>query len=254
MKPERQSVLGARIDVLDWDSAIAQLLDWGRRRACRYVCLCNVHSVVTGARDTCFASILGNADLAAPDGAPVAWAVGYLAGVRQERINGPDMMARYMEAAQQCGQSIFLYGGSPATLAALQTAIGTRYPGLRIAGAWSPPYRPLSADEDAAVVDMINRSGANTVLVGLGCPKQEIWMAAHCGRVAALMIGVGAAFDYHAGLLRRAPLWWQRHGLEWLFRLCAEPRRLARRYVVTNSLFIVGIARQLLRARLAARR
>lgn len=249
MKHDSQPVLGARISVLGWDQAIAQLLDWGGRRAMRYICLCNVHSVVTSSRNPQFRSVINNADLAAPDGAPVAWAVGRLAGLRQERINGPDLMERYMAAAQECGQSIYLYGGSEATLAALQRAIRLRYPRLLVAGAHAPPFRALSAEEDQAAVDAINRSGANMVFVGLGCPKQELWMGAHCGRIAAPMAGVGAAFDYHAGLLKRAPPWWRRHGLEWLHRLGQEPRRLARRYLVTNTLFILGMARQLFAGR-----
>lgn len=245
MKPTSHNVLGARIATLDWDATLRQLLEWGRQRATRYVCLCNVHSVVTSSRNHQFHAVINNADLAAPDGAPVAWVVGHLARRRQERINGPDMMLRYMAAAQDCGQSVYLYGCSPATLDALQLAIARDFPRLRIAGASAPPFRELSEDEDQAAVDAINNSGANMVFVALGCPKQELWMGAHCGRVAAPMVGVGAAFDYHAGVLRRAPLWWQRHGLEWLYRLAREPRRLAGRYLVTNTLFILGMARQL---------
>lgn len=240
-----QNVMGARIAALDWDTAVATLLEWGRRRASRYACLCNVHSVVTSSRDPLFHAVISKADLAAPDGAPVAWAVGRMAGRPQARIDGPDLMLRYMAAAQECGQSIYLYGGTPATLATLQAAIARDFPRLRIAGAHAPPFRPLNDEEDQAVVDAINGSGANMVFVGLGCPKQELWMGAHCGRISAPMVGVGAAFDYHAGVLRRAPPWCRRFGLEWLFRLAMEPRRLARRYLVTNTLFMVGMARQL---------
>jgi N-acetylglucosaminyldiphosphoundecaprenol N-acetyl-beta-D-mannosaminyltransferase len=141
---------------------------------------------------------------------------------------------------------VFFYGSTDATLARLRTSLAKQFPLLRIGGAYSPPFRPLSAAEDQAEVDMINRSGAHVVFVGLGCPKQEKWMAAHRGRLHAVMIGVGAAFDYHSGLIRRAPLWWQRNGLEWLYRLGSEPRRLMKRYLVTNTLFIIGVSRQLL--------
>jgi N-acetylglucosaminyldiphosphoundecaprenol N-acetyl-beta-D-mannosaminyltransferase len=246
MRHKVQSVLGARIDVLGWDEALARLLDWGQTRSMRYACLCNVHSVVTCTRDPAFRSVIDNADLASADGAPVAWAVRRFAQVAQERINGPDLMWRYLAAAQDCGQSVFLYGAAPHTLELLHGAIERAFPRLRIAGTCSPPFRALSLAEDEAIVARINRSGANLVFVGLGCPKQELWMGSHCGRIAAPMVGVGAAFDYHAGTLKRAPPWWQRHGLEWLYRLCAEPRRLAARYLVSNSLFIAGIARQLL--------
>jgi N-acetylglucosaminyldiphosphoundecaprenol N-acetyl-beta-D-mannosaminyltransferase len=251
MPEQRQTVLGARISVLGWEQAVAQLLDWGAQRAPRYVCLCNAHSVVCSTRDARFRNIINNADLATADGAPVAWAVSHFARTRQPRINGPDLMWRYLAAAERHGQSVFLYGSTPHTLARLREAIAAAFPALRIAGALSPPFGQHSAQQDRADVDCINASGANLVFVGLGCPKQEYWMASHCGRVAAPLVGVGAAFDYHAGTLRRAPLWWQHNGLEWLYRLGAEPRRLARRYLVTNTLFMVGLARQLLRGRRA---
>ncbi len=239
-------VLGAPIDVIDWDGAVAQVLAWGRSHAHRYACLCNVHSVVTSTRERAFHTILAHADLATADGAPVAWAVRHIARVRQPRINGPDLMWRCLGAAEQQQLSVFLYGASPATLARLQGAIARHFPRLVLAGAISPPFRPLSEQEDAAMVAAINASGAHLVFVGLGCPKQELWMGAHCGRIDAPLLGVGAAFDYHAGTLARAPLWWQQHGLEWLYRLIQEPRRLAGRYVVGNARFVVGMARQLL--------
>lgn len=245
MRHERQIVLTTPIDLLGWDDAIERLLAWGRSRQSRYVCMCNVHSAVTCARDAEFQRIVANADLVAPDGAPIAWAVRHFTGRPQERINGPDLMWRALGAAEQAGLAVFLYGAGEATLAALQAAIGRSFPRLRVAGAIAPPFRPATPAEDEADVARINASGAALLFVGLGCPKQERWMAAHCGRVQAPMVGVGAAFDYHAGVLRRAPLWWQRHGLEWLYRLASEPRRLARRYLSTNTLFLFGIARQM---------
>jgi N-acetylglucosaminyldiphosphoundecaprenol N-acetyl-beta-D-mannosaminyltransferase len=168
----------------------------------------------------------------------------------QERINGPDLMWRYCAEAAQRNESIYLYGGQQETLDILQRKLLVQFPGLKIAGAYSPPFRALSVDEDSAVVDAINASGAGTVWVSLGCPKQEKWMAEHRGRINAVMIGVGAAFDYHAGTIQRAPLWMQRNGLEWLHRLCSEPRRLWKRYLVTNSLFVIHACRQLLCRRL----
>lgn len=251
MPTPRQLVLRTPIDVLSWNQAIDQLLDWSTRRASRYVCLCNVHSVVTASRDPAFADVLANADLATADGAPIAWAVRHFRGSAQPRINGPDLMWRMLGQLERGGQSVFLYGASESTLAALQEKIGAAFPRLRIAGAIAPPFRPLSAAEDEADIARINDSGANLVFVGLGCPKQEFWMAAHCGRVHAPLVGVGAAFDYHAGTLARAPLWWQRHGLEWLYRLGREPRRLARRYLVGNTVFMAGLLWQMVRVRSA---
>jgi N-acetylglucosaminyldiphosphoundecaprenol N-acetyl-beta-D-mannosaminyltransferase len=167
----------------------------------------------------------------------------------QRRINGPDLMLRYCEIASVRNESVFLFGSTEKTLRILQTRLHHRFPSLRIAGAISPPFRPLSEQEDAEIIAAINASGARTVWVSLGCPKQEKWMAAHRDRVRAVMVGVGAAFDYHAGTLKRAPSWMQNNGLEWLHRMALEPRRLTKRYLQTNSVFIVKAARQLMRER-----
>jgi N-acetylglucosaminyldiphosphoundecaprenol N-acetyl-beta-D-mannosaminyltransferase len=182
--------------------------------------------------------------MATPDGAPVAWLIRKLGKVVQERINGPDLMWHYCDSATDQGGPIFLYGGSPETLMLLEKNLMNAFPDLRIAGSYSPPFRELTEQEDEEIVARINASGATTVWVSLGCPKQEMWMAAHRGRIHAVMVGVGAAFDYHAGTIRRAPVWMQDRGLEWLHRLLSEPGRLWRRYLVTNSLFIVLAARQ----------
>lgn len=247
------TVLGAHINALSWDEVIGQILTWGAAHESRYVSLCNVHSVVTTTQDPEFRIVINNADLSAPDGAPVAWALRHLGFASQERISGPDLMWRYLSTAERLGQSVYFYGSTNATLTKLREVIAKQFPRLSVAGTCSPSFRTPTVEEDEADVDAINRSGANVVFIGLGCPKQEKWMAAHCGRVNAVMIGVGAAFDYHAGTLRRAPLWWQRHGLEWLFRLYSEPRRLFRRYLVTNTLFVLGMAKQLLASRAPAK-
>lgn len=248
-KRERVSVIGTPIDVLDWDTATSRIYKWAAARSSRVVCICNAHSVVTARQEATFLKIVEQADMATPDGAPVAWLMRRLGSDRQERINGPDLMLRYCADAARRGESIYLYGGSETTLYILKEQLPKTFPGLVIAGAHSPPFRLLSAEEDAADVDRINRSGAGTVWVSLGCPKQEAWMAAHRGRVDAVMIGVGAAFDYHAGVITRAPLWMQRGGMEWLHRLASEPRRLWRRYLITNALFIFFALRQLLGSR-----
>lgn len=240
------SVIGTPIDALTWSQALARLSGWANARQSRYVCICNVHSVVTARQDEAFAKVIHEADMATPDGAPVAWLMRRLGVVTQDRINGPDLMWRYCAEASRRGESIYLYGGQQSTLDILQRKLLEQFPGLRIAGAYSPPYRLLTSEEDAAVVETINASGAGIVWVSLGCPKQEKWMAEHRGRIQAVMVGVGAAFDYHAGTVQRAPLWMQRNGLEWLHRLASEPRRLWRRYFVTNTLFIWFAVRQLL--------
>ena len=244
---ERQDVIGAPIDVVYWGGAVATLLGWAAAGESRYVCACNVHSVVTAQRDAALAASVRGADMVLPDGSPVAWLMRQSGHAAQQRVSGPDLMWRYFAAAAVYGESIFLYGGSSDTLERLSGRIRATFPGLRIVGAHSPPFRPLTAEEDLAVVNMINASGATTVWVSLGCPKQELWMAEHRGRIKSVLIGVGAAFGFHAGTTRRAPPWMRRLSLEWLHRLLSEPRRLWRRYLTTNTLFVLAAARQLLR-------
>jgi N-acetylglucosaminyldiphosphoundecaprenol N-acetyl-beta-D-mannosaminyltransferase len=239
------SVLKAHIDAIDWERALSRIAKWSNARESRYVCICNAHSVVTTGQDTAFADVVAQADMATPDGAPVAWVMRRTGFKDQQRINGPDLMWKYCAQAGQRGESIYLYGNTPQTLTVLQARLAQAFPGLVVAGAYSPPFRAETAAEDAATVERINASGAGTVWVSLGCPKQELWMAAHRGRINAVMIGVGAAFDYHAGTIQRAPLWMQNAGLEWFYRLVTEPRRLWKRYLVTNTLFILGATRQL---------
>jgi N-acetylglucosaminyldiphosphoundecaprenol N-acetyl-beta-D-mannosaminyltransferase len=240
------SVVGAPIDAISWDETCAVIARWALRRESRYVCICNVHSVITAQQDPDFHDVIQQADMATPDGAPVAWMMRRLGCRDQMRINGPDLMFRYCAQAAQRDERIFLYGNTPATLDTLQQRLRRDFPTLQIAGSYSPPFRALTPEEDAEIVQRINASGAGTVWVSLGCPKQERWMAAHRGRVQAVMVGVGAAFDYHAGALQRAPLWMQHYGLEWLHRFWSEPRRLGRRYLVTNTKFLVQVVKQLL--------
>ena len=243
------AVIGVPIDVLGWDEALARIAGWATEPASaersRVVCICNAHSVVTARHEPAFERALREADMATPDGAPVAWMLRRLGQRGQQRINGPDLMWRCCADAATRGIPVYLYGALPETLALLQQRLLLAFPALQIAGAHAPPFRPLSAEEDAAEVAAINASGAGVVWVSLGCPKQELWMQRHRGRVQAVMVGVGAAFDYHAGVQKRAPPWVQHAGLDWLYRLLMEPRRLWRRYLVTNTLFVLAAARQL---------
>lgn len=239
-------VLDSYIDSLTWDEAVTRIAEWGAEHQSRYVTLCNVHSVVTASQDPEFATVINQADMAAPDGAPIAWMLRKEGFPEQSRVNGPDLMWRYLGEAERRGQSVFFYGSGEATLGKLKTCLLANFPSLKIAGMVSPPFRTLTAEEDAAYVQQINLSGASVVFVGLGCPKQEFWMAAHRGAIKAVMLGVGAAFDYHAGTLRRAPNWMQQRGFEWLYRFANEPRRLARRYIETNSLFVVKVIKRAL--------
>lgn len=237
-------VLTAPIDVVDWHQAVSNLIIWGSSHKSSVVCICNVHMTVTAGQDKELGQVLAAADMVTPDGAPVAWAIRRAGYDSQERINGPDLMWRYLAEAERLGQVVFFYGGMEETLVALKAAMLAAFPNLNIGGMVSPPFRALTADEDQAYVDQINAAGTAVLFVGLGCPKQEKWMEAHRGRIHAVMVGVGAAFDYHAGTLKRAPAWMQKAGLEWFHRLCSEPRRLWKRYLVTNTLFILGMAKR----------
>jgi N-acetylglucosaminyldiphosphoundecaprenol N-acetyl-beta-D-mannosaminyltransferase len=240
-------VLGVPIDAITPAQAVLRIAAWAQHHESRVVCMCNAHSVVTATQDPDFMAVLRKADMATPDGAPVAWMLRRQGVPGQQRVSGPDLMPEYLQHSAATGESVFLYGSTPATLQRLQAVLHRRWPALKIAGALSPPFRLLTEAEDKAIVDQINASGAGTVWVSLGCPKQERWMAEHQGRVQAVMVGVGAGFDFHAGMVPRAPAWMQSHGLEWLHRLFSEPARLGRRYITTNSAFLLGAMRQLLR-------
>jgi N-acetylglucosaminyldiphosphoundecaprenol N-acetyl-beta-D-mannosaminyltransferase len=246
----RIDVLGAEIDAINMGAAVRRIADWAGANLSRTVCACNVHVAVTARSDRRLSDALATADLVVADGAPIAWLMRHDGHTAQHRVAGPDLMWNYFIAAEERRQPIYLYGGSEQTLVALVARIARDLPGLEVAGTHSPPYRELTEEEDDAVVASINASGAKTVWVALGCPRQEAWLAAHRSRVDAVMIGVGAAFNFHAGSMARAPLWMQRHSLEWLHRLVCEPRRLARRYAVTNSKFVVLAALRLLRREL----
>ncbi|MDP3776351.1 WecB/TagA/CpsF family glycosyltransferase [Methylotenera sp.] len=239
-------ILGCFINADSWDHAINRIHRWTAARESRYVCICNVHSLVTARQDKVFHKALINADMATPDGMPIAWMLRQMGFPNQERINGPDLMWNYCQLAERMKEPIFLYGSTPKTLDAIQQKLLDSFPNLLISGTYSPPFRTLTSQEDAEIIDIINNSDARVVFVSLGCPKQELWMAQHRGKINAVMIGVGAAFDYHAGTIKRAPLWMQHHGLEWLHRLYSEPRRLWKRYMVTNSIFIVAAGWQLI--------
>lgn len=237
-------VLGSSIDAGGLGEVVDRLLAWSASRVSRYVAICNVHVVVTAWRDPDFQRVINCADLATPDGAPIAWALRRLGFWNQGRVSGPELMEQLFSRCADRDVPVYFFGSTAQTLKAMEERIRERFRGLSIAGMESPPFRDLTAEEDEAAIARINRSGAGIVLVGLGCPKQERWMAAHRGRVHAVMIGVGAAFDFFAGSVPRAPLWMQKHGLEWLHRLLSEPRRLWKRYLLTNTLFIIGMAKQ----------
>ncbi len=234
-------LFGTRIDALSWELALGRILRWAQARESRMVCLCNVHSLVSAGADAGLRAALQTSDMNAPDGAPVAWMMRQLGWPEQQRLAGPDLMGKLLVEAARLQLPVFLLGSAPRTLALLAERLRTTLPSLPLAGTLSPPFRPLAEDDNVLISDSIAASGARLVLVGLGCPKQEKWMAAQRGRLPAVMVGVGAAFDYHAGTLSRAPASWQRLGFEWLYRLLREPSRLAGRYLLTNTVFLLAL-------------
>jgi N-acetylglucosaminyldiphosphoundecaprenol N-acetyl-beta-D-mannosaminyltransferase len=250
-RPHAAPVLGVPLALTDYEKT----LDWvddavasGHRG---YVCVAATHTVMAAAEDPELRSAVLRADFTVPDGQPLVWALNLLGHRVGDRVYGPDLMDRACARAARTGQRFYLYGGrNQGALAQLARNLRLRHPGLRIVGGHVPPFRALTESEEEAVIADIRRSRADVVWVGIGVPKQEKWMARMRPRLEApVLIGVGAAFDFHAGLVPQAPLWMQRLGLEWLFRLVQEPRRLWRRYLRYNPRFVAGFARQYLRHR-----
>jgi N-acetylglucosaminyldiphosphoundecaprenol N-acetyl-beta-D-mannosaminyltransferase len=241
----RVDVLGVGISAVDMSMALDEIERWVDDREQHYVCVTGVHGVMESQRDAELRAIHNASGLTTPDGMPMVWA-GRRAGASwMSRVYGPDLMLALCERAAARGWSSYFYGGGPGVPEQLAARLTARFPGLLVAGAESPPFRPLTTAEDEAVVERINASGADLVWVGLSTPKQERWMASHVGRInAPVTLGVGAAFDIHAGLLRQAPPWIRRHGLEWAYRLYREPRRLWRRYLSNNPRFALAIIRR----------
>ncbi len=203
-----------------------------------YVCVSNVHTTVMSYDDAAYCAVQNGGIMAIPDGGPLS-SVGRKRGfLEMERTTGPDYLKEVLKISAEEGYCHYFYGSTEETLKKLQDTLREDYPGVQVAGMYSPPFRTLSKDEDKEIVDMINEANADFVWIGLGAPKQEIWMAAHQGSINGLMVGVGAAFDYLAGNIERAPLWMQKCNLEWLYRLIQEPKRLFKRYFYTNTKFI----------------
>jgi N-acetylglucosaminyldiphosphoundecaprenol N-acetyl-beta-D-mannosaminyltransferase len=241
----RVDVLGVGISAVTMSQAVAEIARWVVERKQHYVCVSGVHGVMECQRDRVLRDIHNASGLTTPDGMPLVWA-GRWAGARHmERVYGPDLLLNLSAMAAERGWSAYFYGGGSGVPELLAERLTQRFPGLRVAGCWSPPYRPLTREEDTSVVERINAAAPDLLWIGLSTPKQERWMAAHVGRLTVpAMIGVGAAFDMHAGLLPQAPKVLQRHGLEWAYRLCREPRRLWRRYLRNNPAFVAAILRR----------
>jgi N-acetylglucosaminyldiphosphoundecaprenol N-acetyl-beta-D-mannosaminyltransferase len=247
VSPPRANVLGIGVSAINLRAArdeIAAAIASGKKG---YICVTGVHGVMEAQDNEKLRRILNGAFLNTPDGMPMVW-VGRWQGYRQmERVYGPDLMLALCDGTREAGWTHFLYGGAEGVAESLKERLERRFPGIRIVGTWTPPFRPLTAEEEAELAREIGRVKPDIVWVGLSTPKQEEFMAAQIERLETkLMIGVGAAFDFHSGRVRQAPRWVQRSGLEWLFRLGCEPRRLWRRYLRNNPRFVFRILCQLL--------
>ncbi|MGB3201441.1 MAG: WecB/TagA/CpsF family glycosyltransferase [Nodosilinea sp.] len=244
---QTRRILKTHVNATSYDDACNRIQRWASVRRSCYVVAANVHVVMTGYMSARYQQIIDRAALVTADGMPLVMGLRLLGLPDQGRVYGPDLMLAWCDRAAQLGLPIYLYGGTDAMLGKMAANLQQRFPGLPIAGTHAPPFRPQSAAEAAADVDRINQSGARVVFVGLGCPKQEQWMHCHQGQVQAVMIGVGAAFSFFSGEVTQAPRWMMRLGLEWLYRLSQEPRRLWQRYLINNPLFVLFFGMQLAR-------
>lgn len=203
-----------------------------------YICVSNVHTTVTSYEDSSYCDVQNGGLMAIPDGGPLS-SVGRKRGhEKMARTTGPSLMGEVFQISAEKGYRHYFYGSTEKTLKLLEEKLKENYPGMQIAGMYSPPFRPLTEEEDKKIIEKINETNPDFVWIGLGAPKQEKWMAAHQGQIDGLMLGVGAGFDYYAGNIDRAPEWMQKHNLEWLYRLIQDPKRLFKRYLVTNTKFI----------------
>ncbi len=245
MTISRFNVLGVAMSAMNLPVATEAVLAALRERRKGYVCVTGVHGVSEAQDDPAFRRILNDAFLNTTDGMPLVWIGRRALGSFVDRVYGPDLMLEIFRATEGTGFRHFFYGGAPGVADELRSRLQSRFPGAVIAGTYCPPFRPLHAGEELELVELVHAAKPDIIWVGLSTPKQERFMAGYLPKLdTTLMFGVGAAFDMHSGRLRQAPRWMQRSGLEWFYRLCCEPRRLARRYLVNNPLFVARLLMQ----------
>lgn len=230
-------------------SFVVNILVTAGQQESSYVCVANVHMLIEAYKDPQFESVVNNADIVTPDGMPLAKGLKLLCGINQDRVAGMDLLPDLLSNAEKDGLKVFFYGGTPEMQKTTEEYVGKTYPRLKTTGFHSPPFRPLTQEEEQEVIQTINDSETNLVFVALGCPKQERWMASMKGRINACMIGIGGALPVMVGLQKRAPQWMQKFSLEWLYRLYQEPGRLWKRYLYTNSLFLILFAKEYFRVK-----
>ena len=246
---DRVRVVSLDADVVDHAAAIERVAALAERGNGAYVCFGTVHMIMESHDYPAFGEIVNAADMIVPDGMPLVWMQQLQGRKTAQRVRANDLMILLCGYAEKHGLSVGFYGGRQEVVDAIVERAAKDFPGLNVAYAFSPPFRPLTSEEDAQVTDEIGRSGVQILFMGLGCPKQENWMASHRSRLTCVMLGVGASFDFYAGNVRESPAWLGRLGLEWLYRLFQEPRRLRKRYLVLNPRFMWLAALQLLRFR-----
>lgn len=232
-------ILGTRVDVLNYDGAAQIITGWARARQSKYVCAANVQMVMEAYKDDYFSRVVNSADLVSADGMPLVWLLRKMGIADATRVYGPDLMHHVCAAAQLQEIPVGFFGGHGGYLEPLIHNMRARYPTLKINYAYSPPFSDLDPAPDEQIINSINASGVRILFVSLGCPKQERWMLRHKGRIQAVMLGVGAAFDFVSGRVRQAPHWMQNNGMEWLFRLSQDPKRLFARYIRGNPHFVL---------------
>jgi len=231
-------ILGVNIHTTSYTDAVQKIINWAKAGESRMVCTANVHMVMEAHDNPGFKAILNRADLVTSDGMPLVWMLRRMGVPGQDRVYGPDLMLHALAEARDAGIPVGFYGGKPEVLELLVKKMQDQFPGLQIVYAYSPPFGAMQVSQTDQILTNINLANPRIMFLALGCPKQERWMAQHRGEVPAVMLGVGAAFDIHAGTLPQAPGWMQKLGLEWLFRLMVEPGRLWKRYLINNPRFL----------------
>jgi len=240
---ERLQIISLNVDHLDFNQSLEQVAEMALKRSSSYICFANVHMTIEAYKDKSFLEKINKADLVFADGKPIAFACQLLHHKKQQRVSGMDFTPSLLEKANEKDLSVFIYGSTEAVIMAMKEKIVANFSRIQFAGAISPPFRPPTEDEVKNDIEKINRSGAHIVLVSLGCPKQEKWMAENSDKINAVLLGIGGALPVVAGIQKRAPKWMQNMGLEWFYRLLQQPGRLFTRYFYTNSYFVFLLGR-----------
>ena len=243
-----KDLLSIKVSLGSYDLFVDNLIRQALSNQSTYTCVANVHMVSEAFKSDTYASIMRNADMVTPDGKPLTWALKFLYNIRQERVAGMDLLPDLLKAAEERQIPIAFYGGTEEMLTKTKEHLQEKYPHIRVATMYSPPFRSLTPEEESEIVTILKESDARMVFVILGCPKQEKWMASMKGRINAVMIGIGGALPVLIGMHKRAPRWMQKSGLEWLYRLGQEPSRLFRRYATSNTLFFYLLLKEKFRS------